>query len=240
MSTCSLTTNVRLAEAKRIDLTVLIHTTLRDLLILNRQEGLSLTQPQRLSSLRNVYIHHPRHLNGYSYRQEYFWYCPTYCNTQMKIIDPIQRGDVQKFALNRSSLDLRVTAGIRICHEICQEESHSIPTAAQEHTTNEEESHLTGSKESLGEDGMSFQLPAVDVGSNTRLQCLLAIFFGIASSLACIASGIGFYYGTRMSGCPSDYGGSYIYCATRTSIVLPWPVALLPKQYPSPLTRISA
>jgi hypothetical protein len=128
------------------------------------------------------------------------------------------------------SPDIRTQQVFARLEEYCQysnmsrnvsEDSHSIPTAAEQHTTNEENSRLMLSRESLDEDGLSFQLPAVDVGSNTRLQCLLAIFFGIASSLACIASGIGFYYGTRESACPSDYGGSYIYCATRTSIVYP-------------------
>jgi hypothetical protein len=100
------------------------------------------------------------------------------------------------------------------------EESRSPPASAQEHTT-EENNRLLRSKEPLSEDGVSIQLPAVDVDSNTRRQCLFAILFGIVGSNACIASGIAFYYGIRESGCSPDNGGSYVSCAARTNIVYP-------------------
>jgi len=86
-------------------------------------------------------------------------------------------------------------------------ENVSVPsrTPSAQSLATEENDERFPLKEIASEQSTRNLLPPVDIHSSTKMQCLFAIFFGIASSLACVICGIAFYYAAKNEWC-TNYG----------------------------------
>jgi hypothetical protein len=79
-------------------------------------------------------------------------------------------------------------------HAVDGTENASVSIGAvNEHRDTDEDKSILHSRKDVVEGQPQYQLPPVNVGSGTKLQCLLAIVVGGACSLLCILCSIGFW-----------------------------------------------